>query len=811
MSRQAIPARALCSVLGVFVAALFSVFFLVNTAHASPGVSISSVVTNDANNNGTVDQVVVTFSTTVQILDGNAGNGLPSITFNDGCTIVNADYGSAGTTTLTLNLSGCTSGDTSITPTLTYTAVADCTTTGSICGMPGASPQLSSGGTLSTDGAKPVLSQVAIGGGGGSYNYIQFYYSEPIQVSNGGSFSTSSVTSSSTLAAMTTAKTVDGIATFNGSSDMADSAATNNTVTVNNAFSPPYISVTFNTAAAGYFSAGSTGPGADSYTPVSNVAAVKDLAGNAVNASSTPVTAIISSSWDVTPPTIVTTYSCDVGNLGVINRLQLNFSESVVDVAMSAGMFEGDNDAVNNGVGEETAASYSTSTQGCDGSAAVNVANDNKASIDLTTGISGTDAAFVNIPAAAGRDLAGNRFAAVDGGGTETDKAAPLLMSSSPANGATGISTLANITLNFSEPITSLTVGISPSVPLTNGTTLPASTVVLHSSKTPGVNTVTISVAPDSSAIAFGGAVSGGTHPFSFTVIPQTGNGGGGSGTPVSSVTVNSPNGGLTYHAGDIIPVQWGGTNYTSATVSYSTDNGVTYTEIASGLDVSGTINWTAPNVSTTQALIKVSGMSGSTVLASDTSDSTFTIIGTGTSQNPPPTGTPADTLPAGMGVSPYTGLPEAINSVHVGQYIRGTHYSTVYYIDTGLLRRPFYDEQTYFTYENSFNQVNTVTDATLAALTIGKPMLPKAGVVLVKIVSDPSVFAVEGDNTIGGQYLRWIPSESVATSLYGSHWADYVIDLPVTIFPQFKYRSPMTTSDVVDLSIMKTRVQVNP
>jgi hypothetical protein len=155
-------------------------------------------------------------------------------------------------------------------------------------------------------------------------------------------------------------------------------------------------------------------------------------------------------------------------------------------------------------------------------------------------------------------------------------------------------------------------------------------------------------------------------------------------------------------------------------------------------------------------------------------------------------------------GASPLTGETEEISTVITGQYIRAFGYPTVYYIDENLNRRPFWDSTTFFTYANSWDEVVWVTNATLATLTIGQPMLPAPGVVLVKIQSTPETYAVSTDSI-----LRWVPDEQTATTLYGQFWSDYIIDLEPTVFSKFTVGDNMAATDADDLSTMKTREEL--
>lgn len=171
-------------------------------------------------------------------------------------------------------------------------------------------------------------------------------------------------------------------------------------------------------------------------------------------------------------------------------------------------------------------------------------------------------------------------------------------------------------------------------------------------------------------------------------------------------------------------------------------------------------------------------------------------------------TATSSTALPA-TGRSPFSGEIETITVVPPNSYIRAEHYDTVYYIDDARHRHPVINEQTFFTWESSFKDALTVTDATLGALPLDRPLLPKPGVVLVKIQSTPFVFAI-GVNAHGMPTLRRIPDESTAQSLYGNAWADYVIDIEPTLFGQFLPDAPLTVSDEIDTHILIPRANLH-
>jgi hypothetical protein len=76
-----------------------------------------------------------------------------------------------------------------------------------------------------------------------------------------------------------------------------------------------------------------------------------------------------------------------------------------------------------------------------------------------------------------------------------------------------------------------------------------------------------------------------------------------------------------------------------------------------------------------------------------------------------------------------------------------------------------------------------------------------------VKVQSLNSVYALVGDNT-----LRWVTTEAVATALYGTNWADYVIDVPATAWGHFEIGENIVASTdiTVDLHSMQTRSALN-
>lgn len=258
------------------------------------------------------------------------------------------------------------------------------------------------------------------------------------------------------------------------------------------------------------------------------------------------------------------------------------------------------------------------------------------------------------------------------------------------------------------------------------------------------------------------------------------------------SIEITSPTAEDDYISGEDIQITWstsgtGGTSY--VTLSSSTDAGTTWEVITTNTINDGSYTWTAPDLNGT-IIIKAEGTDLALSLSSDESES-FTV-------------STSETTEAEENEEPAT--EEEIN-LEENTYVKGESWNTVYMIGESGMRHPFLDSQTYFTYSDTFNDVVEISDEALASYPMGAPMLPQAGTVLIKIQSVNSVYVLEEDSI-----LRWITSESIAETLYGNTWADYVIDIPVTAWAHFQQGEDIESSTeiTVDTSLLKTREELS-
>jgi len=107
---------------------------------------------------------------------------------------------------------------------------------------------------------------------------------------------------------------------------------------------------------------------------------------------------------------------------------------------------------------------------------------------------------------------------------------------------------------------------------------------------------------------------------------------------------------------------------------------------------------------------------------------------------------------------------------------------AAVYYFGADGKRYVFPNLNTFNTWYSDFSAVKTITDSELASITIGGNVTFRPGVKLVKITTDPKVYAVDSHGT-----LRWISTAAIASALYGANWQSKVADVPDAFFINYK------------------------
>jgi hypothetical protein len=110
-----------------------------------------------------------------------------------------------------------------------------------------------------------------------------------------------------------------------------------------------------------------------------------------------------------------------------------------------------------------------------------------------------------------------------------------------------------------------------------------------------------------------------------------------------------------------------------------------------------------------------------------------------------------------------------------------------VYYYGADGKRYVFTNQKAYMTWYPDFSGVRTITDGELATIPIGGNVTYRPGVKMIKIQTDPKVYAVAANGN-----LRWVTTESIASCLYGANWGTKIDDVSDAFFVNYSVGSPI-------------------
>ncbi len=103
---------------------------------------------------------------------------------------------------------------------------------------------------------------------------------------------------------------------------------------------------------------------------------------------------------------------------------------------------------------------------------------------------------------------------------------------------------------------------------------------------------------------------------------------------------------------------------------------------------------------------------------------------------------------------------------------------AAVYVLGIDGQRHAFPSSAVFYTWFKDFSDIRVIDTNAMASHALGKNVTVRPGTSLVKITTDPHVYAVEP-----GGVLRWIKTEDLAATLYGPSWAKRVMDIPDVFF----------------------------
>lgn len=131
-------------------------------------------------------------------------------------------------------------------------------------------------------------------------------------------------------------------------------------------------------------------------------------------------------------------------------------------------------------------------------------------------------------------------------------------------------------------------------------------------------------------------------------------------------------------------------------------------------------------------------------------------------------------------------GMAQAAND-YKGKIVRMDGLSSLYYVTADGKRFVFPNAKIYNSWFVNFNDVVTLSQEELVAIPLGGNVLYRPGALLIKITTDPKVYAVSQ-----GGALRWIKTEAAAKALYGDNWTKLVDDVPDSFFTNYKIGTPI-------------------
>ncbi len=111
-----------------------------------------------------------------------------------------------------------------------------------------------------------------------------------------------------------------------------------------------------------------------------------------------------------------------------------------------------------------------------------------------------------------------------------------------------------------------------------------------------------------------------------------------------------------------------------------------------------------------------------------------------------------------------------------------------VYFVGSDGKRHAFPNERVFFTWYTNFDGIIELNSTDLSAIVLGANVNYRPGVRMVKFTTLNKVYAV-------GRYgsLRWVTTEAIATSLYGSAWNTRIDDISDTFYTDYTFGSDVT------------------
>ncbi|MDX9893170.1 MAG: hypothetical protein RB292_02035 [Patescibacteria group bacterium] len=121
------------------------------------------------------------------------------------------------------------------------------------------------------------------------------------------------------------------------------------------------------------------------------------------------------------------------------------------------------------------------------------------------------------------------------------------------------------------------------------------------------------------------------------------------------------------------------------------------------------------------------------------------------------------------------------------GKIVKTSGVSGLYYVASNGKRYVFPSEQTFKTWFPDFNDVVSISMSDLGQIPLVGNVLYRPGVLLIKIQTDPKIYAVSNNGV-----LHWVTTEAIAKALYGDNWNLLVDDVADSFFVNYTVGDPI-------------------
>ncbi len=122
-----------------------------------------------------------------------------------------------------------------------------------------------------------------------------------------------------------------------------------------------------------------------------------------------------------------------------------------------------------------------------------------------------------------------------------------------------------------------------------------------------------------------------------------------------------------------------------------------------------------------------------------------------------------------------------------LGDLVKSSDSSTVYYLDGNNIRHPFPTESIYKSWYSSFDGIADLSPKEISKYPLGGNVTLRPGIFIARFATDQNYYAVEP-----GGILRLIADDSLLLEIYGDDWQKRVVKIPDAFFGDYSIGDPV-------------------